>query len=218
MRFRLALATAIFMAAPIAASAQSTECPAYAGITCDGAVTDTTGVIEDDAALEEAIGRLVATYGHEAAIVIVDGTGGQSVEQFAIDLGDAWGVGDPQRNDGLVIVVDLDERLTTVQHGAGLNEVPRNFDSIAAVADSFFANGDFDGGLLAIIGSLDEALSAFAAGETSSNGSVQDVMDGFTPDGPNLKIIGGAVGVVLLVMCFSASTNDAQYSCWWHRS
>ncbi|NNC41502.1 MAG: TPM domain-containing protein, partial [Acidimicrobiia bacterium] len=201
VRFRLALVFALLIiAAP--AAAQTTECPAFEGITCDGAVTDTTGVIEDDAALEEAVGRLVATYGHEAAIVIVDGTGGRSVEDFATDLGDAWGVGDPQLNDGIIIAVDLDSRVTTVQHGPGLNEVPRSFDSIAAVANSFFASGDFDGGLLAIIGSLDEALAAFAAGETG--GSAQDVLDGFTPgddpadDGLNPGIVGGAIGVLVL--------------------
>ncbi len=205
MRFRLATAVVlIFILAPVAALAQSTECPAFEGITCDGAVTDTTGVVEDDAALEEAVGRLVATYGHETAVVIIDGAGSRSVENFAVDLGNAWGVGDPDRNDGIIIAVDLDSRITTVQHGEGLNGVPRSFDSIAAVGNSFFANGDFDGGLLAIIGSLDEALAAFAAGETGSGATVDDVMDGFTPDasdsgdGPNLGVIGGAIGVVLL--------------------
>lgn len=205
VRFRLATAVLlILMFSPGAASAQSTECPVFEGITCDGAVTDTTGVIDDDAALEEAVGRLVATYGHETAVVIIEGTGSRSVEDFAIDLGNAWGVGDPELNDGIIVAVDLDSRVTTVQHGEGLNGVPRDFDSIAAVGNSFFANGDFDGGLLAIIGSLDEALAAFASGETGSGRTVDDVMDGFTPDdsgsgdGPNLGIIGGAIGVVLL--------------------
>lgn len=205
MRVRLTVTMLVaWLVVPGLALAQTTECPAFEGITCDGAVTDTTGVIEDDLALEEAVGRLVATYGHETAVVIVDGTGGRSVEQFAIDLGDEWGVGDPVRNDGIVVVVDLDSRVTTVQHGPGLNEVPRDFNSIAAVGNSFFANGDFDGGLLAIIGSLDEALAAFAAGETG--GGVRDVMDDFTPtapptsggDGPNLAVLGGAAGIILL--------------------
>ncbi|MDH5373789.1 MAG: TPM domain-containing protein, partial [Acidimicrobiia bacterium] len=121
-------------------------------------------------------------------------------------LGDAWGIGDPERDDGIIVVVDLDSRITTVQHGPGLNEVPRSFDSISAVGNSFFASGDFDGGLLAIIGSLDEALAAFEAGETTSSGGVRDVLDGYTPDGtstesgdgPNLAIVGGVVGTFLL--------------------
>ncbi len=212
MRFRLGQSISIPVVAllavllPSVAMAQSLECPSFEGITCDGAVTDTVGVIEDDAALEEAVGRLVATYGHETAVVIVDDTGGRPVESFAVDLGDAWGVGDPELNDGIVIAVDLDSRVTTVQHGPGLNGVPRDFDSIAGVGNSFFANGDFDAGLLAIIGSLDEALAAFASGETTSNGGARDVLDGFTPDerpsdtggGLNLAVVGVVVGVALL--------------------
>lgn len=137
-------------------------CPEFEGITCEGAVTDVVGVIENDEALEVAVGELVLAYGHEVAVVIVDGVGSRSVEQFAIDLGDTWGVGDPSLNDGVVVVVDLDSRVTTVQHGPGLNDVPRDFNAIAAAGNSFFASGDFDGGLLAIIDALDEAFAAFA--------------------------------------------------------
>ena len=64
MRFRLALTIVLLtVLMPASALAQTIECPEFEGVTCDGAVTDTVGVVEDDAALEEAIGRLVATYG-----------------------------------------------------------------------------------------------------------------------------------------------------------
>ncbi|MFQ5947978.1 MAG: TPM domain-containing protein, partial [Acidimicrobiia bacterium] len=166
-RTRLLIAAIVLLLSLSGSSAvaQELQCSPYEGITCDGWVTDTAGVIEDDARLEEAVGRVVARYGHEIAVVIVPSTGGRSVRDFAVGLGDTWGVGDPDRNDGVVVLIDLGTRQTWVEHGPGLNEVPRDFSDIAAVGDSFFAGGDFDAGVLAILGSLEEAFEAFERGE-----------------------------------------------------
>ncbi|HEX5631510.1 MAG TPA: hypothetical protein VFY15_07605, partial [Acidimicrobiia bacterium] len=54
--------------APVAIAQQAT-CPPYQGVVCDGWVTDPSGILGDDVALEEAANRFVTTTGHEIAVV-----------------------------------------------------------------------------------------------------------------------------------------------------
>ena len=70
---------------PAVAAAQDTTCPAYEGITCDGYVTDAAGVIEDDARLEEAVGRVVESRGNQVAVVMVPDTGGHRPMILPVD-------------------------------------------------------------------------------------------------------------------------------------
>jgi len=105
-RILMSLLLVLFVtAAP--ALAQTVDCPEFEGITCDGWVTDAAGVLVDDPRLEEAVGRVVAASGHEIAVVVIGDSGGRDTNEFARDLGNAWGVGDPERNDGIVVVVNL---------------------------------------------------------------------------------------------------------------
>ena len=164
----IAVAILLVLFTPAVAAAQDTTCPAYEGITCDGYVTDAAGVIEDDARLEEAVGRVVESRGNQVAVVMVPDTGGQSPRDFARGLGNAWGVGTAENDDGVVVLVDIGGRETWVEPGDGLEL--RDPDEIASAGDSFFAGGDFDGGVLAIVGSLESALEAGPGEESGGEG------------------------------------------------
>src|SRR5665811_2053949 len=149
-RVFVVLALLLLMATPALAQSAPT-CPPFEGITCDGWVTDTAGVINDDARLEEAVGRVVAEYGHEIAVLVVPDSGSRSPAEFAQDLGNAWGVGDAQSNDGVVVLIDLANRYTAIETGSGLSIPSSQLDFVAGLGRSFFAAGDFDGGIAAII-------------------------------------------------------------------
>ena len=154
----IAAAILTVLLTPALAAGQDTTCPAYEGITCDGYVTDAAGVIEDDTRLEEAVGRVVQGRGNQIAVVMVPDTGGQSTQEFAQGIGNEWGVGSAENDDGVVVLVDVGGRDTWVEPGDGLEL--RDPSQIASAGDSFFAAGDFDGGVLAIVGSLESALEA----------------------------------------------------------
>jgi uncharacterized membrane protein YgcG len=158
----LLLILATMALAPGLASAQEptgpVECGVYEGVVCVGWFTDEPGVVPDPQRVEDAIDRLVGRYGNDIAFVIVTDSRGQDPLDFAANLGNAWGVGDAERDDGIVVLVDLDARLTVIVTGPGVT-IPE--DSVAGAADSFFGVGDFEGGALAIVGSLEQALAAF---------------------------------------------------------
>ncbi|MFQ5966809.1 MAG: TPM domain-containing protein, partial [Acidimicrobiia bacterium] len=169
MARRLALTTVLtlFLLTPLQAQAQPT-CPPYQGIVCDGYVTDTVGVIVADTRLEEAVAAVVERHGHEIAVVVVGSTGTSSAQQFARELGNTWGVGDPSRNDGVVVLIDTGGRVTWIEHGPGLNSLRVDWGDLASAGDSSFRGGDFDGGVLAIVSSLDGAFAVGASGEPRS--------------------------------------------------
>ncbi|MBA2338258.1 MAG: TPM domain-containing protein, partial [Acidimicrobiia bacterium] len=133
------------------------ECGEYEEVVCRGWFTDDAGVVDDDQRIEDAIGRLVSRYGNQIAMVIVDDSRGRTPGEFAADIGNAWGVG-TTANDGIVVLVDLEQRFTAVSPGSGVQDLP-DPDGIAGAANSFFAADDFEGGMLAIVGAMEQALA-----------------------------------------------------------
>lgn len=147
---------AVITWSPVAWAQTDTACPPFQGIVCDGWVTDHAGLLRDEPTVEATAERFVADQGHELAVVLVDETAGREPRQFAIDLGNTWGVGDTDRDDGIVVLVAIGARRTEIVTGSGLTI--GGLDAIASRGDGFFADGDFDGGVTAIIVALDAAL------------------------------------------------------------
>ena len=177
MRFRMnssrpvavtMLIVGLLSMASLPALAQDISCPPFEGITCDGFVTDVAGVIDNDAVLESEAARIEGTYGAQVAVVLVDSLGGWSIERFAQELGSTWGVGSAERNDGIVVVVDVDGRNTWVEYGDGLKDFPRDPSDIAALGNAGFRNSDFDAGVLGILSGLGDGLEAYADGERAT--------------------------------------------------
>ena len=157
--FSLATATgALAQSDPV----EPVNCGTYEGVVCQGWFSDNAGAVDDDAAIEDAIGALVERYGNQIAVVIVTESPYQTPLEFAQDLGNAWGVGDPERRDGIVILVDLGNRRTEMTAGPGVPEL--DYSRITGAGNSFFGRGEFDLGIIAIIGSLEQELASLEDG------------------------------------------------------
>ena len=57
----------------------------------------------------------------QMAVVTVDSLEGQTVEQYAIGIGDAWGVGQKGKNNGVVFLLSAKERQVYIRLAEGLN-------------------------------------------------------------------------------------------------
>ncbi|MGA7271715.1 MAG: TPM domain-containing protein, partial [Acidimicrobiia bacterium] len=150
------LFVALLLTIALPAAAQIANCPEYQGITCDGWVTDSAGVLTSRDTLEQTAGQFVEATGHQVAVVTVQDTGGTDPRKFAEELGNTWGVGDPNKNDGVVVLVAISQRRTEIVTGPGAFLSDSTLSSIASLGDDFFANGNFDGGLSAILASLQQ--------------------------------------------------------------
>jgi uncharacterized protein len=99
------------------ASAARTDLPRPTGY-----VNDFAGFISDDAeATITAIATEVkAKTGAELAVAIVETTEGEDIEEYAVRLFTDWGVGEPGKDNGILIVVAVRDRQMWIKPGYGL--------------------------------------------------------------------------------------------------
>jgi uncharacterized protein len=118
-----------------------------------GYVNDYAGILNsaDVARLTAICEELQATNGTELAIVLVETIGSQSIESYAQDLFETWGIGKDNADNGVLILMAVNDREWRVHTGYGVEGLLP--DSLAGrimenEAVPEFRNGDFGQGLI----------------------------------------------------------------------
>jgi uncharacterized protein len=121
-----------------------------------GRVNDQAGIIS--APTEEKIsGYLEAVEtqaGPQIAVLTVPSLEGESLEAFSIRVTDQWRLGDADRNDGVLLLVAVEEKMIRLEVGYGLEGNLTDIKSgfiIREIIQPRFRAGDFDGGILAAV-------------------------------------------------------------------
>jgi len=142
----------------------------------DRLVTDLGDFLEpvEERALERKLRTYADTTSTQIAVVTVQDLGGMDAQEFALEIGRSWGVGQEGRDNGIVFLVSRAERQIRIEVGYGLEgAVP---DAIASrivrdVVTPSFKQGQFFAGINAGV----DLIMAAAAGEfdglPSSSGS-----------------------------------------------
>jgi len=101
-------------------------------------VVDAAGVIDD--AVEDTLNRQLeqfrTTVGPQIAVLVVDSTGNKALEDYSIDIAREWGIGDEQRDDGVLLLIALEDRVLRIETGSGIEgdltdvEAGRVIDSV----------------------------------------------------------------------------------------
>lgn len=85
-------------------------------------VVDAAGAVPDD--VEQAVNAALLDYqrrtGNQVAVAVVKDTGRLPIEDYAIDLARAWGVGQEGQDNGVVLVIDVGDRRLRIEVGRGL--------------------------------------------------------------------------------------------------
>ena len=135
-------------------------------------VSDFADVLDDDAEarLTDRLRALRTDPGVEVAVVTVARLadhGGKALEPFATALFNAWGIGDATANDGVLILLAVEDRAARIELGAGYppvwdNRALRVMDVLMVPR---FAAGDYAAGLEdGLQGLEDYILRPFKAG------------------------------------------------------
>lgn len=89
-------------------------------------VNDYVGLLtaEDTANVKNLFAALKRDYGIEATVVTIGSvsdysTGDTTIESFATNLFNTWGIGDKSRNDGVLLLVAVDDRKVRIEVGSG---------------------------------------------------------------------------------------------------
>src|SRR3990172_3488712 len=120
-----------------------------------GYVSDFAGVIDpaDKASLEAYLRELEAKTTAEVAVVTVPELGGfADVEEYAVELFRAWGVGKKGQDNGVLILLSIRERRARIEVGYGLEGAITDGTAgviIREVMVPYFKAGQYGKGILA---------------------------------------------------------------------
>jgi uncharacterized protein len=136
-----------------------------------------------DTASKQQINLLLA--GHEKAssnqviVVTLKDLQGYNIEHAGVEMGRAWGVGQKEQDNGIVLILAQAERKVRIEVGYGLEGVMTDAVSATIIQQYIlprFKTGDFSGGLLvgtkAIVAALGgEVIAPVAKSKKSGDGT-----------------------------------------------
>ena len=163
----LLLAGVAFLAAPFLVFAyENPGLPAQAGMP-KGAVNDFAGMLvpADIATLETKLSEFQKQTGNAIVIATVNNLGGDTIENFAEKLFKEWGIGDEEKDNGILILVSKEDREMRIEVGYGLEGALTDAQSYWIIRDVLtpaFRNGDYIGGLN---GAADRVIGAISGTE-----------------------------------------------------
>ncbi|RON55095.1 TPM domain-containing protein [Pseudomonas frederiksbergensis] len=87
-----------------------------------GRVVDTAQLLTPSAVvyLEQMLERLELATTDQVVVVTVPSLGGYSIEEFGVQLGRHWGIGQKDKNNGVLLLVARDDRKVRIEVGYGL--------------------------------------------------------------------------------------------------
>ena len=91
----------------------------------DGDVNDFAGILTEaeERALEQRCRLLRERNGAQLVVVTLRSLAGGDIDDFTVRLFERWGVGDAARDDGLMLLVAIDDRKARLEVGYGLEPV-----------------------------------------------------------------------------------------------
>ncbi|HYC82988.1 MAG TPA: TPM domain-containing protein, partial [Candidatus Paceibacterota bacterium] len=150
----LLLATAFLIPALVAAYISPGEPTGY--------VSDFAGILkaEDRASMEAKLESFEASTGNEIAVVTVTSLGGDTIENYAVELFEEWGIGKEREDNGVLMLVALEEREMRIEVGYGLEGALTDAQSYWIINNELkpaFQRGDYAAGINA---GVDKVIAA----------------------------------------------------------
>ncbi len=132
-----------------------------------GRVVDNANLL--DPATEQAITQkseeLERTTGQQLVVATVPSLDGYDIADYGYQLGRAWGIGEKDKNNGVILLVAPNERRVRIEVGYGLEPVLTDALSgriIRDVVTPRFKAGDFPGGISAGVDEIARIIRAAA--------------------------------------------------------
>ncbi|MCD6412949.1 MAG: TPM domain-containing protein [Elusimicrobia bacterium] len=104
------------------------------------------------AAAEAVCGQLEKLTNAELAVLTVKNLNGKSIEEFAVDIFEKWGIGKKEKDNGVLLLVAPSERKVRIEVGYGLEGVLNDAkagDIIRNYIIPYFKKGDYSTGIVA---------------------------------------------------------------------
>lgn len=140
------------------------------------------------AEVEALLAQFEASDSTQIAVLTIPSLEGEVLEEYSIQVVDAWKVGQQGLDNGVLLLITRDDRRLRIEVGYGLEGRLTDLTAgkiITQIIVPHFKQGDFDGGLLAGI----EAIMHSVKGEFSAADVKQPQKEEFDPAGFILLMI-----------------------------
>lgn len=119
-----------------------------------GRVVDAADILPpaEEAALDQKLTAFEARTQRQFVVATVPDLQGYNIEDFGYQLGRAWGIGDEQRNDGVLLLVAPNDRKVRIEVGYGLEPILTDGLSFLVINQQIlprFKQGDMPAGIAA---------------------------------------------------------------------
>lgn len=110
--------TLLILAVPFFVSAKS----GYPSPTSDFFVNDFAGLIDNEkkAEMQQKAEMLYKKSEAQVVVVTVENMDGSDIESYSIGLARSWGIGSEEKNNGVLLLLSLQEREIRIEVGSGL--------------------------------------------------------------------------------------------------
>lgn len=139
-----------------------------------GYVNDFAGVIDasSEAALESRLAAIESETGVEFAVVTVPDLEGDTIEGYAVRLFEEWGIGKAKEDNGILLLIAVQERKYRFEVGYGL-EGALNDAKVGRIGREtlvpHFQSGDYAGGISAAVNRISGELDGSATNNPAGN-------------------------------------------------
>ena len=133
--------------------------PPLTGRVVDGAQILSPDVERD---LTDKLETLETTTGRQLVVATVPDLQGYPIEDYGYQLGRTWGIGEKDKDTGVILLVAPNERKVRIEVGYGLEPVLTDALSSVIIQSAIlpkFRDGDMEGGIVAGTNALVEQLS-----------------------------------------------------------
>jgi uncharacterized protein len=145
-------ALAALLAVGCAAEAQEGAAEPKPALELTGRVVDAASILSPD--FEQRLTARLAELEKDTLVQLVVATTpdleGRKIDAYAFELGNSRGLGDQERDDGLLLLVASNERRVRIEVGRGLEASVRDQDATAIIQNAIlphFRSGDFESGI-----------------------------------------------------------------------
>ena len=144
--------------------------------TSDFYVNDYVGVLSGDTKsdiVSKNDGLYNAT-GAQIVVTVVQDTGGVSMEQYAYDMANAWGIGSAEKNNGVLLLLSVGDDDYQCIQGSGLETLLPTSTLSRILQEDLepdFADKNYDAGVKKTFASLYDAVSSIYGYDGSTGGA-----------------------------------------------
>ncbi|MGL4574035.1 MAG: TPM domain-containing protein [Burkholderiaceae bacterium] len=169
-------------------------------------VTDLTLTLgtQGKAQLEAKLADIEARRGSQIAVLLVNTTSGEPIEDFANRVGTTWKIGRKGVGDGVLIVLAVQDRKVRIDVARTLEGAIPDVTAKRIISETMapaFKQGDYAGGLIRAVERIDERLAKEAASGALPAPSAQGIpnpMDGGGEEGLLAIVIFGIFAGIIL--------------------